>query len=256
MEDDEKFDRDIEDALESAATAVKEGRYLTAFTGAGISVESGVPSFRGKEGLWSRYDPRILDIDYFTERPEDCWPVIREIFYDHFAKAEPNPAHLALARLEEAGVLKALITQNIDDLHHRAGSRRIIEYHGNSRLLVCTACGRRYHVDEVELSRLPPRCACGAILKPDFVFFGEGIPPRAALDAEQAAGETDVMLLIGTTGEVYPAAALPRAASRRGALIIEINPERSLYTDEITDIFIGLPAGLAMAAIERRLAGA
>jgi len=248
-----RHDDDSEDALDAAVRVVAEAKYLTAFTGAGISVESGVPPFRGRDGLWSHYDPKILEIDYFYDNPEVCWPVIREIFYDHFGGAAPNPAHLALARLEREGLLKALITQNIDDLHQKAGSRRVIEYHGNSSALVCKRCGKSYHVEEIDLADLPPRCSCGSILKPDFVFFGEGIPVQAAVESERLAGMTDVMLLIGTTGEVYPAAALPRAASRNGALIVEINPERSLYSDEISDIVIRLPAGEAMSAIEERL---
>ena len=240
-------------ALRAAVEAISASSYLTAFTGAGISVESGVPPFRGTEGLWSRYDPRTLEIDYFDAAPEVCWPVIREIFYDHFRAAAPNPAHLLLARLEERGKLKALITQNIDDLHHQAGSREVIEYHGNSRMLLCRNCGKRYEARTVDLTTLPPRCSCGEILKPDFVFFGEGIPPQAVAQSERAAAKTDVMLLIGTTGEVYPAAALPRAASRNGATIIEINPERSLYTGEISDIFVQMRAGEAAEQLQRLL---
>lgn len=250
----EAFDEPTELALDTATRAIGGARYLTAFTGAGVSVESGVPPFRGREGLWNRYDPKVLDIEFFTTHPEACWPVIREIFYDHFGKATPNAAHQVLAHLEQQGRLKCLITQNIDDLHHKAGSKRVIEYHGNSRELVCTSCGKRYAASAVDLANLPPRCTCSSILKPDFVFFGEGIPPQAILEAEEAVELTDVMLLIGTTGEVYPAASLPRLASDRGALIIEINPEPSLYSDEISDIVISLPAAVAMAAIEKRLA--
>ncbi|HUX20998.1 MAG TPA: NAD-dependent deacylase [Spirochaetia bacterium] len=243
----------LEKRLEAAAQAISGARFLTAFTGAGISVESGIPSFRGKDGLWSRYDPKVLEIDYFAARPRECWPVIREIFYDHFLTARPNRAHLLLARLEERGLLKTLITQNIDDLHHQAGSRKVVEYHGNSRTLRCTACDRGYEAVSVDLKQLPPRCSCGGVLKPDFVFFGEAIPPAAVIESERAAGLTDVMILIGTTGEVYPAAGLPRSASARGATIIEINPEPSLYTNEITDIFLQMPAGEAAAALQERL---
>lgn len=233
-----------------AARAILGARSLSAFTGAGISVESGIPPFRGKEGLWSRYDPRVLDIEYFNANPEDCWPVIREIFYDFFGKAQPNRAHLLLAELEHGGFLKHLITQNIDDLHYRAGSRNVIEFHGNSRRLLCRACGRRYEVAEVDLRQLPPRCGCGSILKPDFVFFGEGIPRDAFARSEECAAMTDVMLLIGTTGEVYPAAQIPQTAAARGALIIEINPERSAYTDRTTGLFLPLGAVEALSRID------
>jgi len=111
--------------IREAAALIRGSRYLTAFTGAGISVESGIPPFRGAGGLWDRYDPRTLEIEFFLRHPEQAWPVIREIFYDNFGKARPNVAHLALARLETAGTLKVLITQNIDNLHHIAGSERL-----------------------------------------------------------------------------------------------------------------------------------
>jgi len=228
--------------IEKAADAMMKASYLSAFTGAGISVESGVPPFRGENGLWNSYDPSVLELSFFRRYPEKCWPVIREIFYDHFSQAKPNAAHLLLAELEERGMLKALITQNIDDLHYRAGSRRIIEYHGNSRQLICSSCGTKSEVTDEIISRLPARCDCGGIYKPDFVFFGEAIPAGAMKASQEAAYATDCMVLIGTTGEVYPAAMLPQIASRRGAVIIEINPAPSNYTDTITDIYLPMKA--------------
>jgi NAD-dependent deacetylase len=116
---------EVKVAVREAASLISSSKYLTAFTGAGISVESGIPPFRGPGGLWGKYDPRTLEIDYFLSHPESAWPVIREIFYDNFGKARPNTAHLALARLETAGRLQVLITQNIDNLHHMAGSERL-----------------------------------------------------------------------------------------------------------------------------------
>lgn len=231
--------------IENAAEAMLGASHLSAFTGAGISVESGVPPFRGENGLWNTYDPSVLELSFFRRYPEKCWPVIREIFYDHFSQAEPNAAHLLLAELEKMGILKALITQNIDDLHHRAGSRSVIEYHGNSRQLICISCGAKSTVSKETISRLPPRCNCGGIYKPDFVFFGEAIPADAMKYSQEAAYATDCMVLIGTTGEVYPAAMLPQIASRRGATIIEINPSPSNYTDTITDIYLPMKAGEA-----------
>jgi len=239
------------DLLHHAADVISGADYLVAFTGAGISVESGIPSFRGENGLWHRYDPQVLEIGYFLRNPEDAWPVIKEIFYDNFGSAEPNIAHKTLAYWEEIGLLKALITQNIDDLHYKAGNREPIEYHGNSRKLVCTQTGARYDATPERLQHLPPISDAGALLKPDFVFFGEGIPREAAQRAEHASRTADVMLIIGTTGEVYPAAALPQMAAQNRATIIEINPERSLYTGAITDIFIQGPAGPAMEALSR-----
>jgi NAD-dependent deacetylase len=241
------------DEYSYAADVIGGADYLVAFTGAGISVESGVPSFRGEGGIWERYDPSILEIEYFLSNPKESWRAIREIFYRHFARAEPNVAHKALAYWEEIGLLKALITQNIDDLHYRAGNREPIEYHGNSRMLICTETGTREEATPGKLESIPPLSERGSLLKPDFVFFGEGIPPEAARRAEHAARTADVMLVIGTTGEVYPAAQLPRIAGENGATIIEINPLRTTYTESITDIFLRAPATMAMERLSRRL---
>jgi len=246
-------DPDTKDALHEAARLISSARFLTAFTGAGISVESGIPPFRGPGGLWDRYDPRTLEIEYFLRHPEQAWPVIREIFYDNFGKARPNAAHLALARLETAGTLKCLITQNIDNLHYLAGSRNIVEFHGNSRLLLCLQCGLRVEANRAHLENLPPRCPCGGIYKPDFIFFGEGIPPEAHARSMEAADQTDVMLVVGSTGEVFPAALVPRRASDAGSTIIEINPEPSDFTASITDIHIPLKAGEAFELLGKEL---
>jgi NAD-dependent deacetylase len=143
--------------------------------------------------------------------------------------------------------LKALITQNIDDLHRRAGSREVVEFHGNSRTLRCMGCGETSDASETDFSNLPPTCrACGAILKPDFVFFGEPIPHQAYARAFFEAERSDVMLIIGTTGEVMPAALVPRVAKSKGTTLIEINPAESNYTREITDIFIEAKAAEAL----------
>lgn len=225
-------------SLTAAARALRNARHVTAFTGAGISVESGIPPFRGAEGLWSRYDPRCLDIAYFHAHTAEAWRVIKEIFYDFFGAAQPNDAHRALARLEAEGIVKALITQNIDNLHQEAGSRVVHEFHGNSRTLLCLGCGARVSAREINLDILPPRCPCGGVLKPDFVFFGEMIPEQANRLSFREAELADVFLLIGTTGEVMPACLIPEEAKRRGAMIIEINTEPSNYTGRITDIFL------------------
>jgi len=217
-------------------------------------VESGIPPFRGEGGLWSRYDPRMLELNYFLAHPERAWPVIREIFYDHFGAAKPNDAHLALARLETAGRLKVLITQNIDNLHYLAGSRAIVEFHGNSRLLLCLNCGKRVEARAEMLQALPPRCPCGGLCKPDFIFFGEGIPQGVHLRSQEAAGQTDVMLVVGSTGEVYPAALVPRWAKDAGASIIEVNPDESEFTGSITNVHIPMKAAEAFRLLEKELA--
>ena len=232
-----------------AASRIRGANYLTAFTGAGISVESGIPSFRGEGGLWTHYNPQVLEINYFLSHPKDAWTVIKEIFYDNFGKAEPNMAHKTLAYWEEIDLLQALITQNIDDLHFVAGNTNPIEYHGNSRMLISTETGQRFDASPQRLTTLPPLDDNGALLKPDFVFFGEGIPQDAARRAEHAAGTTDVMIIIGTTGEVYPAASIPLSAHQNGAFIIEINTTPTVYTESITDIFLQAPATEAMSTL-------
>jgi NAD-dependent deacetylase len=253
MKNSEPFADALEEIRE-AASLIRAAHYLTAFTGAGISVESGIPPFRGPSGLWSTYDPRTLELGYFLAHPEKAWPVIREIFYDHFGKAKPNKAHQELAHLETAGRLKVLITQNIDNLHYLAGSRSIVEFHGNSRLLLCLECGKCVEANAGMLRTLPPRCPCGGLYKPDFVFFGEGIPPEAYARSKEAAGRADVMLVVGSTGEVYPAAMVPRWAKEVGAKIIEINPDDSEFSGSVTDIHIPMKAVEAFSLLEKEFA--
>lgn len=230
---------DIDKKIGEAAKLLRASRFTTAYTGAGISVESGIPSFRGSDGIWSKYDPAMLEIGYFMEHPKPAWKVIREIFYDFFGEARPNQAHLILARMEKEGMLGRVITQNIDNLHQEAGSREVFEFHGNSKKLVCLSCSRRYRAGEISLDHPPPTCReCGGLLKPDFVFFGEGIPQLPLAASYEAAAISDVFLVIGTTGEVMPANQIPFMAKSNGASIIEINPEPSHYTGKITDIFL------------------
>lgn len=232
--------------LESAAAQLRQAVHVTAFTGAGISVESGIPPFRGVDGLWSKYDPNCLDIEYFHRHTAEAWRVIREIFYNFFGQARPNFAHRALAALEREHIVQAVITQNIDNLHHEAGSIVVHEFHGNSRLLRCLKCDGTKPAAEVDLGVLPPMCSCGGVYKPDFVFFGENIPEPARTNSFHEAELADLFVLIGTTGEVYPAALIPREAKQNGAFVIEINPEPSEYTHSIADIFLQGKAGAIM----------
>jgi len=225
--------------LNQAVEWIKNSSHTTAFTGAGVSVESGIPPFRGENGLWSKFDPVFLDSRYFYNYPEKSWKLIKEIFYDFFGKARPNDAHYALVELEIKGLLNVIITQNIDNLHQQAGSKRVVEFHGTSRRLVCTNCGRQFEATEEILEILPPKCInCSGILKPDFVFFGEPIPELASSHSFKEAEIADVFILIGTTGEIQPASTIPVIAKNNGARIIEINIEASNYTNSITDIFL------------------
>lgn len=243
-----------ESEIRKAAAMLKKSSYTTAYTGAGISVESGIPPFRGPNGIWTKYDPSMLDIGYFLESPYESWVAIKEIFFDFFGEAKPNKAHQVLARLEQNGMIHRVITQNIDNLHQEAGSREVFEFHGNSKRLVCLACFATYPHKEVSLDHLPPTCRqCGGLLKPDFVFFGEQIPPVPLSAAYEAASLSEVFLVIGTTGEVMPANQFPAMARSHGAVIIEINPSESNYTAKITDIFLKGKAGEILEKLEREL---
>jgi NAD-dependent deacetylase len=222
-----------------AARLLKNSGFTTAFTGAGISVESGIPPFRGEGGLWSKYDPTALELDYFMKNPAKSWEVIKEIFYDLFDMAKPNKAHITLAEMEKKDLLARIITQNIDNLHQEAGSRYVHEFHGNCKTLICLTCHAIYKSIEINLDHLPPTCRqCGGILKPGFVFFGESIPQLPFAAAYEAASLSEVFLIIGTTGEVMPANQIPFMAKNNGATIIEVNPNESNYTHKITDIFL------------------
>ncbi len=225
--------------LNQAAELIKNSSHTTAFTGAGISVESGIPPFRGENGLWSKIDPVFLDTNYFYKYPDQSWQLIKDIFYEFFGKAKPNDAHYALAELEDKGLLNAIITQNIDNLHQEAGSKDVIEFHGTSKSLVCTNCGRQVEASAELLNVLPPKCKnCSGILKPDFVFFSEPIPEPASSRSFREAEIAEVFILIGTTGEIQPASMIPILAKNNGTKIIEINIEKSNFSNSITDIFL------------------
>ena len=234
-----------------AANIIKNSKNLIAFTGAGISVESGIPTFRGKNGIWSKYDPKILDIDYFLNYPKESWEKIKEIFYDYMEDKKPNYAHYFLSKLEQENILKALITQNIDNLHQEAGSKNVIEFHGTAKKILCLKCFTKYPIEKIDLNTLPPLCPkCNGLLKPDFVFFKEPIPENALKKSLDLAKKVDVILVIGTTGEIMPASQIPIIAKQNKAIIIEINPEESAYTDTITDIHLKEKASIATKKIK------
>ena len=227
--------------INKAAKLILSSKSITAFSGAGISVESGIPPFRGEGGLWSKYDPIILDLDYYLDKTDLSWPIIKELFYDFFGNAKPNTAHKTLANWEKAGLIKEIITQNIDSLHQLAGSNNVHEFHGTAASFICTKCNRVYNTQVITISDKAPRCQnsnCKSILKPNFIFFGEGIPPKAYKASLDAANKSDLFIVIGTTGEIMPASQIPILAKRNGAKIIEINTNSSSYTNTITDIFL------------------
>jgi NAD-dependent deacetylase len=221
------------------AELIKEKGYVVAFTGAGISVDSGIPAFRGGQGLWEKYDPmEYAHIAAFQRDPEKVWGMLREMSKVVFESA-PSPAHRALSELETKGYLKALITQNIDGLHQVAGNTNVIEYHGNHRWLICMSCSTRVPFTPEMASAIPyPTCdRCNRALKPDVVFFGEGIPMMEMIRANDEVNRCRVMFIIGTSGVVYPAAELPYAAKSNEALIVEINVAPTPFTESISDFF-------------------
>lgn len=230
--------------FKEAALKILSSKRVCAFTGAGISVESGIPPFRGEGGLWNKYNPEFIEIDYFHQHQEKSWKLIKEIFYDFFGKAKPNAAHFALAELEKEKLIQSVITQNIDNLHQEAGSKNVYEFHGTASKMVCLDCEQTFPASKICLEILPPECPNCLIgrLKPDFIFFGEGIPEPAGSLSFDEAEKSDVFMVIGTTGEVMPACMIPVNASQRGAKIIEINVSPSKYTNYVTDIFLQGPA--------------
>ena len=209
------------------AELLVERQPAVALTGAGISTESGIPDFRSADGIWSRFDPMAYaTIDAFRRDPRKVWE-----FYGLrlrvLADAEPNAAHRALATLEERGLLRAVVTQNIDTLHERAGSRDVVEVHGSIRQAVCLVDGTR--VPRAEVVRLvdelgvPPCPACGAILKPDVVMFGELLPGDAIDRATRLAREAALLLVVGSTLEVWPVAGLPHETIAAGGVVAIVN---------------------------------
>lgn len=240
------------DNLKKAADKIKNSAHLSCFTGAGISIESGIPVFRGADGLYSKFDQSLLEIGSYQHNTEKSWKAIKAVFYDSFVNARPNPAHEILAKWENKGLLKSVTTQNIDNLHREAGSKYVIEYHGNKEFFVCFNCGERYANEKLKLTDNPPKCLkCGGLLKPDFIFFGEAIPTDAANQSYEEAQKSDVQLIIGTTGTVQPASYVPHYAKKAGALIIEINPVESSFTTSISDIFIKMKASEAMQKLDK-----
>jgi NAD-dependent deacetylase len=237
------------------ARIIREKGNCVAFTGAGISVDAGIPAFRGGQGLWEKYDPmEYAEIDAFIRHPEKVWTMLREMG-NLILSAVPSPAHMALGALERAGMLNAVITQNVDGLHQLAGNTNVIEYHGNHRQMKCPNCSAMKPFNEDALRAVPyPVCErCGGPFKPDVVFFGEQIPVRAMLRANEEAQRCKVMIIIGTSGVVYPAAEIPFSTASGGAVIVEINVSPTPFTSSITNHFLAGSSSAIMPAIIEEL---
>lgn len=253
----------IRDLVKKAAEDLKKANYAIALSGAGISTESGIPDFRGPSGIWRKdlqaEKKAYQSYEKFLEDPKGYWEdrLSTPSLLGDLEEAKPNPGHYALAELEKMGILKCLITQNIDGLHEKAGSRNLIEYHGSYFKLRCGKCGSRSGIKEIDLEKLreekkfPPLCKCGGVIKSDIVHFKEPIPIDAAKRSQEEAWKCDVMLICGTSAVVYPFAQLPRLAKKHMTeeetktgsglylvkqvsftIIIEVNAEPTPLTEE------------------------
>ena len=242
------------DAIARARASLGDAGRVVVLTGAGISAESGVPTFRGAEGLWRRFRPEDLATpEAFARDPRLVWE-----WYDWrrslIAAAEPNAGHRALVQLEETSRAFSLVTQNVDGLHRLAGSRRRIELHGDLWILRCTRCGRSRENRTVPLRDLPPRCACGGIERPGVVWFGEPLPEAALADAVDEARKADVLLVVGTSAVVQPAAGIAFETLANGGALIEVNPDETAITPHAT-ISIRGRAGEVLPRLVERLPG-
>lgn len=224
-------------------------------TGAGISVGSGIPDFRSPGGLWSKYDPmQVATVDALDNNPAAVWQFLMDAV-DVISHARPNPAHLALARLENAGLVEAVVTQNIDGLHQRAGSKNVVEFHGSMARYRCNACGRPHDAEQaksVTPATAPWRCECGGVVRPDIVFFGEAIPLDALDKSGQLACGAELTLIVGTSCEVAPASSLPLLTKQYGGKVAEINLVASRVA-HLCDAVVTAKAEEALPALARLL---
>lgn len=247
--------------LGRAAAAIRGGNVIV-LTGAGISVDSGIPDFRSAGGLWTKFPiEEFATIEAFQADPRKVWRLFSEVT-GTLRAAKPNVAHDALARLERAGKILGIVTQNIDSLHQNAGSRVVVEYHGTVSRMACLACGKKHEHDKVpaweepagELPRIP-LCACGAVLKPDIVMFGEAIPYDCVRASRRLVEQAACCIVAGTSALVHPAAAIPEHAANNGAKVIEINLRETPLTERVTNIFLkGSTSEILPALADRALA--
>jgi NAD-dependent deacetylase len=234
--------------VRALATLLGERRPCVVLTGAGISTESGIPDFRSPTGIWAQYDPmEYATIDAFRRDPEKVWEFYA-LRLGVLAEAEPNAGHLALAELERSGLVEAVVTQNIDGLHQRAGSQDVIEVHGSIRTASCLRCG-----EQVELERAMPRCPrCEAILKPDVVMFGELLPAGAMERAVELAQRAGLLLVVGSTLEVHPVAGLPEETLAAGGTLAIVNRGATPF-DGLAELRIDAGAGETLEAVSTLL---
>lgn len=240
--------------IEKFKNIIFNAKHIVAFTGAGISAESGIPTYRGDDGVWHKYDPsRYANIHNFLREPEYYWNFFKEVRYPVIVKANPNIVHIVLERLEENNKLEAVITQNIDGLHQLAGSKKVLELHGNTRRISCLNCKRTYTMDEVYnllKTQLPPLCSdCKGTLKPEVVFFGESLPVGILEEAIKISNVCDLFIAIGSSLVVQPAASLPLMAKEKGAKLIIINKDATPL-DTYADIVLHTTASEVLVNLQ------
>lgn len=242
------------DSFEAAAALCRAAGSIVSLTGAGISVDCGIPDFRSPGGLWTQFSPdEYATLDVFLANPHKAWVFYRALGAKLFGK-QPGPAHLALARLEDAGLLPGIVTQNIDGLHTLAGSRKVVEVHGDYRQLQCLQCGRLQTAttDLLETSDLPTCPECRFPLKPNVVLFGEWVRQLEKVDLLLA--DCDVLLVIGTSAQVYPVAGAPHEVLKRGGTLMEFNVERTVLTPKTRFFFEG-PAAMTVPRLVESILG-
>ena len=218
--------------FDTVAQKLKDSRKIVFVTGAGISQESGIPTFRGKDGYWRKYDPmKLASIDAFYDDPKLVW----EWYEDrrkNILSVKPNEGHFAISQMEEFKDV-VVLTQNIDGLHQRSGSTNVLELHGSIIRIKCTVCDFTDNITE-NFELLPPKCKCGSMLRPDVVWFGEPLPQNIWQSAIKEASICDVMIIVGTSLVVSPANTLPVYAKQNGAILIEVNPEKTVMSNDMT----------------------
>jgi len=224
---------------EQLISKLKKAESIAVFTGAGISAESGVPTFRGENGLWKKFRPEELaNFDAFMRNPDLVWEWYR-YRKKIIADIKPNPGHYALAEMENYHKNFAIITQNVDNLHRRAGSKTVYELHGNIERNYCIDCRKNFPNEKILLSDKVPHCICGGLVRPDVVWFGEMLPEDQWNAGEAAAERAEVFFAVGTSAVVYPAASLPQIAKRAGAYVVEVNIERTELSYDADEVLIG-----------------
>jgi len=260
--------------IDNTAELLLASNHAIVLSGAGISTESGVPDFRSPGGIWEQYDPAMFFYERFLENPKEVWEALLDMHGNSdftLWEAQPNQGHLALSYLEKIGIIKTIITQNVDNLHQKAGSKNVVEFHGNLLFAKCLNCGAKYGYQKVlkDLENIfPPLCSCGGTLKPDAVFFGEAIPQKAMIESTKEANLCDLMLVIGTSAQVEPAASLPLIAKGMNNMliglanipvmkthcnVIEINREPTPLTGAVSDFLVQGSAGEILSQIAERI---